>query len=102
MTLQTQTFSRRGGFFMPERALNFALPNQENLNSLAERKALAYDVGFDIHDLKTIQAQRAAIGEKEYRRRLDQFLDRTRFNLITNLGERFNVEISTVTYYLEN
>lgn len=70
---------------MPERALT-------------ERKAAAYDPRFDLNAITSLQASKPQLPHGEYSRRLNQLLDRTRTNLITNLGERFSVEISTITY----
>lgn len=66
--------------------------------TLTERRALAYDPRFDLNAITNLQALKPQLPREEYSRRLNQLLDRTRTNLVTNLGERFNVEISTTTY----
>ena len=66
------------------------------------RKALAYDPIFDIEDFQTLEGLRSQVSLQEHTRPTNQLNARTRSNLETNLGERFNVQINTVNYSLEN
>lgn len=63
---------------------------------------LAYNPHFDIDACRELQLLKGKIPQEEYQRRKDQLDLRIRHNLETNLGERFQVELSQVTYQLVN
>lgn len=69
---------------------------------MPERRAVAYEPNFDITAYRNLELERANLTPEKYQRLKIQLDNRTRHNLETNLGERFNVEISQVNYYLEN
>lgn len=59
-----------------------------------------YDPRFDIDAYNKLRNTRGEINSEEWGRRLGQLDLRTTHNLETNLGERFDVELSQVTYTL--
>lgn len=81
------------GFFMPERL-------QETTN--LEGHAPAYDIGFDLKAYRTLLDSRPWLSSDQFQRQRSQLDQRTHHNLVTALGERFNVAVSQTTYYLED
>ena len=63
---------------------------------------LGYEPFFDVHAYQNLATQKNLISPQEFSRRKNQLDERTRTNLDTMLGERFNVELSRVTYEIEN
>jgi len=64
-------------------------------------RALAYDPNFDTVNHYQLQISETEISLEEFTRLQDQLNSRIRRNLETNLGERFNVELSQVSYQLD-
>ena len=62
------------------------------------RTLLAYDPRFDIQAYRQLANLAGQLPQEELQRRKSQLGLRTRHNLETVLGERFNVEISQVSY----
>lgn len=67
-------------------------------NGVIERRALQYDPMFDVLAYKQLFSEKPYLEKEEFQRKLDQLDQRTKNNLVTILGERFNLEISVVKY----
>lgn len=65
----------------------------------SEVNLLAYDPRFDIWASRQLAMLKTQLPTAEYQRRQNQLDLRTRHNLETCLGERFNVEISRDPYH---
>lgn len=70
-------------------------------HSPESRPILGYDPLFDIEAYRRLQGLRFQVSVDEYNRLKNQLDTRTRHNLETNLGERFKVELSQVTYQIQ-
>ena len=71
-------------------------------HSQDSRPILGYDPLFDIQAHQDLLLQKNYISPQEFARRKAQLNVRTQRNLETTLGERFNVEVSKVTYEIKN
>ncbi|OGD89813.1 hypothetical protein A3D07_03355 [Candidatus Curtissbacteria bacterium RIFCSPHIGHO2_02_FULL_42_15] len=63
---------------------------------------LGYDQDFDKKAYKTLSLQQDSFVPQEFTRRKNQLDTRTKHNLETALGERFNLQISQVIYRIED
>ena len=61
---------------------------------------LAYIVDFDIEAYRLLRILKTQLSQEEFQRRKNQLDLRTRHNLETALGERFQVELSQVDYQI--
>ena len=66
------------------------------------RPILGYEPLFDTQAYQALTSQENFLSQQEFIRRKKQLDTRTRRNLETALGERFNVELSHVIYRIEN
>lgn len=66
------------------------------------RHARAYDPDFDIQAFQDLSNLKVQLPFEEYKRREIQLHLRTLHNLETNLGERFNVQLSTIEFTIKN
>lgn len=64
------------------------------------RPILGYEHQFPVDDYGRLRSQRNTLSEGEFVRRSNQLGQRTGHNLETALGERFNLQISKVKYYI--
>jgi len=69
---------------------------------MPERQSLAYDPSFDTQAYYSLETSSNVTSIEEYKRKQEQLDTRTRINLETNLGERYNVELATSTYQIVN
>ena len=66
------------------------------------RPILGYEPLFDTQAYRALLDRKSSLSTEEFKRRQIQLDTRTRRNLETALGERFNVELSQVIYRIEN
>lgn len=66
------------------------------------KEILGYEPLFDIQAHQDLIAKENLLPTQEFSRRKNQLDERTRTNLETMLGERFNVELTRVTYKIED
>lgn len=70
----------------------------QETNKSTERRALQYDPLFDVLAYRQLFDEKPNLTSEEFQRKLDQLDQRTEHNLVTILGERFNLEVSITRY----
>lgn len=74
-------------------------PNYKEVTGQSgERRTVSYESRFDWNDYFNLLAQKPYLPPKEFVRLLEQLDGRTENNLVSDLGERFNLEVR-ITYY---